>query len=189
MPSMEDILNSLLEAEGQTKTASEKAAPTQATEEDTVIQKVAAQLTSEDVAELEKIAEEAETEKTAEEAQTYGRLMARGFYEELNKLAADGEVGLTGTMNAERPAVGNRTIASGGDTSPGAIGSKGGPQQTNAATPQDGSTVLKKIQQSIESIHRPASPTAKEDAMKVVRKIIDAARPVRQQAAEVPHNG
>jgi len=178
MPSMEDILSSLLGEEGQTKTA---AASAPVSDEDAVIAKVAAQLSSEEVDQLEKIAEDAETEKTAAEAMAYGRLMARGFHDELSKLAADGEVGLTGSMNSETSNIGSRTIANGG----------GNPvaQQALARTPQDGSTVLSKIKSSVEALHTPASPTAKEDAVKMVRKIIDAARPVRQQVAEVPHNG
>ena len=61
---MEDILHNLLDTENQ-KTAS--VAPAAELSEEQVIEKIAADLSADDIANLEKIAEELETEKTAED--------------------------------------------------------------------------------------------------------------------------
>ena len=97
MPSMDEILSSLIGSETE-KTANDAS---QVTEEQ-VIQKIASDLTVEDIAQLDSLVERHDLEKTASEAEAYGRFMARGFYDEFNKLAACGPKHGTGSGMKKR---------------------------------------------------------------------------------------
>ena len=174
---MEDILNSLVDNDVE-KTAS--AAPAEITEAE-VFEKVAADLTDEDISALEKIAEELETEKTAEEAIAYGRLMAQGFWDESEKLAMDNVP--AGSHNSVSGTEGTEAVAHGKGTAM----SEGGNVAEQAQ--KDSSAVLQKIQSSLNSVQQPDSPNKSQDAYEVVKKIIDTARAVKQQPAEIPNNG
>jgi len=174
---MEDILNSLINEDVE-KTAS--AAPAELTEAQ-VIEKVASDLNETDLVALEKIAEELETEKTAEEAIAYGRLMARGFWEESEKIASDNVP--EGSMNSVSGTEGSEEIAKG----KGSAMSEGGNVADQAS--RDSSAVLQKVQSSLNGMSQPESPNKSQDAYEVVKKIIDTARAVKQQPAEIPHNG
>jgi hypothetical protein len=174
---MEDILNNLI-GDDVEKTAS--AAPVELTEEQ-VLEKVAYDLSDEDIVNLEKIAEELETEKTAEEAIAYGRLMARGFWEESEKIASDNVP--AGSMNSVSGTEGSEEIAKGKGTAM----SEGGNVAEQAS--KDSSATLAKVQSSLNSIQQPDSPNKSQDAYEVVKKIIDTAKAVKQQPAEMPNNG
>ena len=186
MASMEDILSTLLNEEGVNKTASE--AETPATEEtlteNDAITKVAAQLTADEVSQLEKLAEEHEAEKTAEEAIAYGRFMAHGFYDQLSKIAADDTTVSSGSMNSVSGTEGSTDIAHGGG---GKQMSEGGRVDDQAA--KDPSTVLTNVKSKLDAMSAPASPNAKQEGFEVVQKIIAAAKEHKQQAAEMPNNG
>ena len=203
MADMEELFRNLFDDEAE-KTASE-----QEISEADAISKVASDLTEEDIAEAESLLSDFEQEKQADDYTTLGRFMARGFYDELNKMAAGGGavtgfggtsskgdmIGMTGSAYTHPGAPGNPTIAKGGDTSPGASGAEPGPKAPNSegqsyTTPQDGSNVLAKIRSSIDAIHQPTSATKQQDAMGALRKIVDAAKQQRtkQHPTEVPSN-
>lgn len=164
-----------------------------------VIEKIAADLTDEDIAEADKIIQDSEEEKVAAEHYQLGRFMARGMWDQLDELqkkAAGADMVGMGSKSYNSPgAPGNATIAAGGDTSPGGGGAEPGPKAPDAegqsyTTPQDGSNVLAKIRKSIDSIHQPESATKKQDSMGVLKKIVDAAKQQRtkQHASEVQSN-
>ncbi|KKN61975.1 hypothetical protein LCGC14_0516530 [marine sediment metagenome] len=207
---MDEILAQLMGEDETEKNASE-----QATSEDSVIATIASALSDEEVAEVEKIASSLEQEKLAEDYVTLGRFLARGFHDELGKIAGseknaaggavtgfggtaggpDGMKGMTGTAYTSPGAPGNKTIAAGGDTSPGANSAEPGPKAPNAegqsyTTPQDGSNVLAKIKATVDQVHQPMSATKKQDAMGMLHKIVDAAKQQKrkQHPAEVPSN-
>jgi hypothetical protein len=181
MASMEDILSTLLNSEG-VKTAS--AEPEVSSNENDVITKVAADISDDELSQLEKLAEEHEAEKTAEEAIAYGRFMAHGFYEQLSKIAADDTSVSSGSMNNVSGTVGSTDIAHGGG---GKQMSEGGRVDDQAA--KDPSTVLTNVKSKLDALSAPASPNAKEEGFEVVQKIIAAAKEHKQQAAEMPNNG
>lgn len=190
MADMEELFRNLFDDEAE-KTASD-----QEISEADAISKVASDLTEEDIVEAEALLDGFEQEKQADDYTTLGRFMARGFYDELNKMAAGADmVGMTGNALNLPGAPGNKTIAKGGDTSPGASSGEPGPKAPDSegqsyTTPQDGSTVLKKIRSSIDAIHQPTSATKQQDAMGALRKIVDAAKQQRtkQHPTEVPSN-
>ncbi len=195
MSTMEDILSQLMGEDETQKTAS--AEPSEAE----VIAKVAETLTDAEVEEVEKMASNLEQEKLAEDYYTLGQFMARGFHDQLSKLAAGNKNGPadmkgdTGTAYTSPGAPGNPTIAAGGDTSPGANSPEPGPKAPNAegqsyTTPQDGSNVLAKIKSSVDAVHQPMSATKKQDAIGVLKKIVDAAKQQKrkQHPTEVESN-
>ncbi len=197
MSTMEDILSQLMGGEEAEKTASDQAS------EGDIYAKVAETLTDAEVEEVQKIASDLEQEKIAEDYVILGRFMARGFHDELNKLAAGasnkngpGDMkGDTGTAYNAPGAPGNPTIAAGGDTSPGANTAEPGPKAPNYegqsyTTPQDGSNVLAKIRKSVDAVHQPMSATKKQDAVGVLKKIVDAAKQQKrkQHPTEVESN-
>jgi hypothetical protein len=199
---MDEILSSLIGDEESEKVASDQ--PSEAE----VIEHVASQLTEADLEECEKVASDLELEKQAEDWVLQGRFMAQGFHDELSKLAAggntgfggtsagpDGMVGMTGQAYTAPGAPGNKTIAKGGDTSPGAGGAEPGPKGSSSegqtyTTPQDGSNVLAKIKATVDKVHQPVSATKKQDAAGILRKIVDAANQQKrkQHPAEVESN-
>lgn len=208
---MDEILDQLMGGDEAEKTASE-----QTPSEDSVIAAIAESLTDEEVAEVEKIATGLEQEKLAEDYVTLGRFLARGFHDELSKIAggekvaagaaavtgfggtaggADGMKGMTGSAYTSPGAPGNKTIAAGGDTSPGASSAEPGPKGSSPegqtyTTPQDGSNVLQKIKATVDKVHQPVSATKKQDAMGMLHKIVDAAKQqkTKQHPTEVPSN-
>ncbi len=208
---MDEILSQLMGEDETEKTASE-----QVTSEDSVIATIAAALSDEEIAEVEKIASDLEQEKLAEDYVTLGRFLARGFHDELGKIAGseknaagaaavtgfggtaggpDGMKGMTGTAYTSPGAPGNKTVAAGGDTSPGANSAEPGPKGSSPegqtyTTPQDGSNVLAKIKATVDAVHQPVSATKKQDAMGMLHKIVDAAKQQKrkQHPAEVPSN-
>ncbi len=194
MSTMEDILAQLMGGDESEKTAS--AQPS----EGDIYAKVAETLTDAEVEEVQKIANDLEQEKIAEDYVILGRFMARGFHDELNKLAAgksgpESLQGMTGTAYTAPGAPGNPTIAAGGDTSPGASSPEPGPKAPNAegqsyTTPQDGSNVLAKIKATVDAVHQPMSATKKQDAVGVLKKIVDAAKQQKrkQHPTEVESN-
>ena len=211
MATMDEILAQLLPGEDD----AEKTASAQGSEGDIYAQ-VASTLSDTEIEEVEKIAQDLEQQKVAEDYVTLGRFLARGFHDELGKLAAgektaagggavtgfggksagpDGMVGMTGSAYTAPGAPGNPTIAAGGDTSPGAASAEPGPKAPNYegqsyTTPQDGSNVLAKIKQSVDAVHQPVSATKKQDAAGVLMKIVDAAKQQKwkQHPAEVESN-
>lgn len=207
MATLEELYSGIF-GEEQEKTASSG----QISEAD-IIEKVASELTDDDLIEAETLIKGHEEEKLADDYYNLGRFMARGLWEELNglqKAAAGGAaavtgfggtsksgdmVGMTGSAYQSPGAPGNPTIAKGGDTSPGASGAEPGPKSNTPEgqshyTPQDGSNVLAKIRTSIDAIHQPVSATKKQDAMGVLQKMVDAAKQQRtkQHPSEVPSN-
>lgn len=207
---MDEILSTLMGEDETEKTASD-----QIPSEDSVIATIAASLNDEEIAEVEKIASDLEQEKLAEDYVTLGRFLARGFHDELGKIAGseknaagsavtgfggtaagpDGMKGMTGSAYTSPGAPGNKTIAAGGDTSPGANSAEPGPKGSSPegqtyTTPQDGSNVLAKIKATVDKVHQPVSATKKQDAMGMLHKIVDAAKQLKtkQHPAEVPSN-
>ena len=189
---MDEILAQLTGEDEAEKTASDNPS------EDSVIATIAASLNEEEVAEVEKIASDLEQEKLAEDYVVLGRFLARGFHDELSKMAAGGAdslKGMTGSAYTSPGAPGNSTIAAGGDTSPGASSAEPGPKGSSPegqtyTTPQDGSNVLEKIKATVDKVHQPTSATKKQDAMGTLKKIVDAAKQQKrkQHPAEVPSN-
>jgi hypothetical protein len=180
MPSLNEILNSLTSSDETEKVASAKQ-DVQVNSEESIITKVASQLSEAEIASLEGYVESHEIEKTASEADAYGRFMARGFHDEWMKLAMDTD-GAPNSMMSTTHSIGTPALEHGS-------GGKAMAEGGSVVSELDPSNVLQKIKSSIESAQEPASPTAKEDAMHIVKKIIDTAKEVKQHPAEVPHNG
>jgi hypothetical protein len=184
---MSDIFNELWGEEGQ-KTAS--AQDGGLTTEQDYIEKIASSMSDEDLAEAQAVLDDLEAEKQANDHEALGRFMARGFYDELQKLSADGMVGMDGSaQTGAKPDGKTPTLIAGGDTSPNAKGPAAANSEGQSyTTPQDGGAVVKKIKSALDSIHQPASPTKAQDAQGVLKKIVDAAKiqKTRQQVAEVP---
>lgn len=176
---------------------------------DDLIEKIAAELDDDDIAEAEGLLAVHEEEKLADDYYNLGKIMAKGLWDglgDLQKQAAGGMeygttkaqgdmLGMTGSAYTHPGAPGNKTIAKGGDTSPGGSGAEPGPKSSDPAgqshtTPQDGGSVLAKIQGAYDKVHQPESPTKSQDGMGVLKKIVDAAKQQRtkQHASEVPSN-
>ena len=172
------------------KTAS---ANQQLTTENDYIDKVASVMSDDEIAQAEQIIEGMEAEKQATDYEFLGRFMARGFMDELGKLAADGDgmVGLTGSAQTQSKADGKTpALLAGGDTSP---GSQRGPESLEAKgdaykTPQDGGKIVASIKAKLDALHQPESPTQAQDSMALLKKMVDAAKvqKTKQQVAEVP---
>ena len=175
-----------------------------------LIEKIAAELDDDDIAEAEKMLASHEEEKLADDYYSLGKIMAKGLWDGLGDLQkqaagdnagygstkAQGDMlGMTGSAYQHPGAPGNKVIAKGGDTSPGGGGAEPGPKSGDPAgqshtTPQDGGSVLAKIQGAYDKVHQPESPTKAQDGMGVLKKIVDAAKQQRtkQHASEVPSN-
>ena len=183
MSSMQDMLNSLMLNEGTEKTASYEAAPV-VSEQDAFILKAASAAANSDelLAELEKSASNYELEKTAEEAEAYGRFMAKGFYAQLQKEAAEDSAG--GAFESVSGTVGSSDIAHGGG---GKQMSEGNTVDAQAA--KDPSMVLQAVKAKLDAVQAPASPNPSEDSYEVVQKIIATAKEMKQHPSEMPNNG
>lgn len=185
---MSDVFAELWGDEGQ-KLAADQTNPAT---EDEYIEKIAASMTEEDLAEAQGILDNLDAEKQAGDYEVLGRFMARGFHAELQKLSAgeDSMVGLTGSAQTGAKADGKTpTLLAGGDTSPNAKGpAAAGSQGQSHTTPQDGGKVVASMKAKLDALHQPKSPTQAQDAQGILKKIVDAAKTqkTRQQVAEVP---
>lgn len=176
MATVSEILQQMLGEgpEPAEKTAADSKGETQPekSEEDTQVEKIARELdlSPEEIeaaaAELDRLEKRAEAEKKAEESELLGRFMARGFVDELQKMGMS---------------VGDSAVNKGGG--------KAVQQAADASCPQDGSTVLAKVKSAVEGEHVPKSPTASEDTMNMVKRIINSARQVKEpNAVATPTN-
>jgi len=187
MARMEDLFAELWGSEAE-KTASAQELVT----EGDYVEKIAQSMTDDEIAEAEQLLEGMEAEKQAGDYEYLGRFMARGFMDELNKLAADGDgmVGMTGSAQTNAKADGKTpALLAGGDTSPGNHGPVSGEAKGDSyKTPQDGGKMLASIKAKLDSLHQPESPTGTQDAQALLKKMVDAAKiqKTKQQVAEVP---
>jgi hypothetical protein len=185
---MGDLFQELWGQEAE-KTASHQAAPAS---EDEYIEKIAASMTDEDLAQAQTLLDDMEAEKQAGDYEVLGRFMARGFHDELSKLSAGEEsmVGMAGSAQTGAKADGKTpTLMAGGDTSPNAKGpAAAGSQGQSHTTPQDGGKIVASLKAKLDALHQPASPTQAQDAQAILKKMVDAAKiqKTRQQVAEVP---
>lgn len=164
---IDDIFAQLMGEE--TKTASE----------DVESAKIAANLSEEELGVLNSFLEEheedekrAEEEKVAEEAFVQGRIMARGFITELDKIAADG--GYDTSTSVADPSTQNL---------------EAGAADGGVPNPAEDSTVLKQTKKE-DAVKSPKSPTTSQDVVKVVKKVVQAANAASkgQSPQEVPNN-
>jgi len=169
-------------AEGEQKPAEGEQKPAEEEQKEAaeLLSKVAASLKPEQIKALASFVEDAEAQekraeemKQAEEAKATGRFMARGFIEELNKMA-EGGYGVADTI-----ANFDATIGAGGANVP---------TPTNDIV-QDGSTALSQAKKE-DAQKSPASPTTSQDVVQVVKSIVQAANVASkgQDPQEVPNN-
>jgi len=126
------------------------------------------------VKEAEEEEKKAEQVKEAEEAIATGRFMARGFVAELQKLGADyGEPMEVADFSDKAVIQGAADV----------------PTPATSNIVQDGSTALTQAKKE-DAQKSPVSPTARQDVVKAVKKIISAADVASkgQDPQEVPNN-
>jgi len=115
----------------------------------------------------------AEEEKLAEESFIQGRIMARGFMAELDKVAAEG--GYDTSTDVADPSTSQMAAGA----------AKGGVPNED----EEGSATEKQMKKE-DGRKSPKSPTSSEDVVKVVKKVVQAANAASkgQDSQEVPNN-